>query len=564
MAREQRDRDRRTDQPGDLKVMFSSGPFNYFTPGKTLNYRVGLVLGTGLEGMLQTAVRASELQRGHWFDMDNDWTTGQRNRETKVCVGDLPPYSNGADPLFSYRIQITDNYCVGTQPRFGYALINKPDMFEDEDGRSCMYVNADNCEEMFRASGVTYQYEPNGDLYFESGWAGSFPWDKYPSARVYTGRGGRETRVPWVEYQEYPPRPPTVRLVPGDGRVEIYWDDISEHDPDYLRGVADFESYRVWRVAEWTRPPGTAPGQPPLADRWQMIEEYDLKNFIPPAASYSGERLALGRNTGLEPALYEPVALTDPRFAGLAEAMFVFVQSDSSGRYFSMPPLRDSSGNPIPGREGLLPWETYPAVLDTFFAVTPRQGQPGVGVKPKRSKRFYMHVDQDARNGFENFYAVVAADHRLKWLDDENRWVPRGVGIQSEPGNNFLAAMATHTAQTPEHMATYGRNIYVFPNPATREALAEFQRQPPSHDDPTGERVMFANLPAAKNVIKVFTASGDHLITIGHDGTEGVGAASWNLVTRNGQEVVSGIYIYTIESDDPAFETFRGRFTVIR
>ena len=52
-------------------------------------------------------------------------------------------------------------------------------------------------------------------------------------------------------------------------------------------------------------------------------------------------------------------------------------------------------------------------------------------------------------------------------------------------------------AQTAEMRARMGTNIYVFPNPATREALAEFQKQPPSHDDPTGERVMFNNLPAA-------------------------------------------------------------------
>ena len=42
------------------------------------------------------------------------------------------------------------------------------------------------------------------------------------------------------------------------------------------------------------------------------------------------------------------------------------------------------------------------------------------------------------------------------------------------------------------------------------------------------------------------------------------GAASWNLVTRNGQEVVSGIYLYTVQSDDPAFEDYHGRFVVIR
>ena len=43
-----------------------------------------------------------------------------------------------------------------------------------------------------------------------------------------------------------------------------------------------------------------------------------------------------------------------------------------------------------------------------------------------------------------------------------------------------------------------------------------------------------------------------------------MGAASWNLVSRNGQEVVSGIYIYVVKSDNPAFDDFQGRFVVIR
>ena len=56
------------------------------------------------------------------------------------------------------------------------------------------------------------------------------------------------------------------------------------------------------------------------------------------------------------------------------------------------------------------------------------------------------------------------------------------------------------------------------PNPATRESLAEFQQQPPSGDDPTGVRIMFNNLPAARNVISIFTTSGDLVDSIDHDG----------------------------------------------
>ena len=86
----------------------------------------------------------------------------------------------------------------------------------------------------------------------------------------------------------------------------------------------------------------------------------------------------------------------------------------------------------------------------------------------------------------------------------------------------------------------------------------------PNQDDPTGVRVEFRNLPAARNRVRVFTLSGDLVADLLHDGREGDGTLSWNLVSRNGQEIVSGIYLYSVESDDGAFDRVIGRFVVVR
>ena len=86
---------------------------------------------------------------------------------------------------------------------------------------------------------------------------------------------------------------------------------------------------------------------------------------------------------------------------------------------------------------------------------------------------------------------------------------------------------------------------------------------------------MFANLPASRNTISIYTLAGDLVETIEHDGTvddcpddSGFGncggSAFWNLVSRNGQEVVSGIYLYSVESSDSAFDRVVGRFVVVR
>lgn len=138
-----------------------------------------------------------------------------------------------------------------------------------------------------------------------------------------------------------------------------------------------------------------------------------------------------GRNTGLEPATYRPACLDDPRFAGLAEAMWEVVGANTADNYFVRPPLRDHSGRPVPGLESLLRWEGYPDVLDTFFAVTSRSDTVGV---PKPATRYYRYRDEDVHNGFIYFYAVTAINHVRS--PDGERILAEGIG--SLPTGNFL------------------------------------------------------------------------------------------------------------------------------
>jgi len=556
MTLDQKDPDRRPDMAGDLKYMISSGPFDYVKPGEKLIYRLAMVIGNSQAEMLQNAVKATEQVRGHWFDLDNNWTTGRGGRETKVCIGDLPKGPGEPDPLFDYRATMPNEVCAGSHPRLFVPYIQTTDFFLDQDGRRCIYINADNCEECFRAVGQDCVW---GDGLYDT-FASYIRRDLYPYAQIYTGSGGRESRVPWIGNEERPPSPPNMRLVPGLFQVDVYWDDSSEHEPDFLRDVVDFESYQVWRVNNWTRPRGTDIDLPPSSDKWAMIQEYDIANFVPAGVGFSPNPLPLGENTGLESVIYVPVSYSDPAFDGLAAAMQAVVEADPEGTFRERPPLRDSRGAVIPGMEGLMPWESWPTVLDTFFAMTPREEAPGV--IPKRATRYYRYRDVEVHDGFPSFYSVVATDHALAIKD--GRYVPSGPGIGTEPGNNFQKTTPAAAGQTVDERQRMGSNIYVFPNPATREALAEFQRQPASREDPTGERIMFSNLPAAQNTISIFSASGDLIQTISHDGVHNGGSASWNLVSRNGQEVVSGIYLYTVVSSDTRFEDFQGRFVIVR
>jgi len=549
MEREQWDEDTLDDEAGDLKVLISSGPFRNISPGATVHYRLAMVMGSNMDELLENALRAAEMGRGARANFDNNYYSGRGGRETKICLGDLDWGPGQHGTLFDRRADMMDESCVPHEMFFMYERISPDMLFVDADGRQCIWVNADNCEECFRGAGQECTKENR--LY------GS----QYSVYSARTGTYGRETQVPWIASTEMPPASPLMRPVPGDRRVELFWDDRSEYEIDTVLGVNDFESYRVWRAQEWTRPPGVGETSPPPAELWAMIDEYDVVNEIPAGVGTNNVPVSLGRNTGLEDAVYIPGCLSDDRYADLAVAMRQVVEADTAGEMIERPSLRNPDGSVVPHLAGLIRWEAHPDVLDTFFAVTPRAaGQDIVG---KRSVRYYHYVDDTVHNGMAVHYAVTASDHRL--VMHEGELVPAGYGIQEDPAYNYILTTPRPPAQSPEARARDGVNIYVYPNPATREALADFLQQPPSGEDPTGVRVMFNNLPQAYNTIRIFTVAGDLITTLTHDGRNGGGGSvSWNLMSRNKQEVVSGIYIYTVHSDDDCFETFQGRFVVVR
>ena len=94
--------------------------------------------------------------------------------------------------------------------------------------------------------------------------------------------------------------------------------------------------------------------------------------------------------------------------------------------------------------------------------------------------------------------------------------------------------------------------------------MAEWPDLEPNNDDPTGIKVEFRNLPAAKGTIRIFTLSGDLVQELAFDGTGGVGTVIWDLVSRNRQDVASGIFLYSVECDDENFDRFIDKFVVIR
>jgi len=100
--------------------------------------------------------------------------------------------------------------------------------------------------------------------------------------------------------------------------------------------------------------------------------------------------------------------------------------------------------------------------------------------------------------------------------------------------------------------------VWVVPNPY--RASAPWEREPVSGDAFT-RHVDFFGMPRAQSRIRIYTLAGDLVQVLDHDGTHGDGEAPWNLISRNGQDIESGIYLFTVEW--PGGHQV-GRFVIIR
>jgi hypothetical protein len=248
-----------------------------------------------------------------------------------------------------------------------------------------------------------------------------------------------------------PPPPPKQRVIPGDGKVILQWDDYSERTMDPLAQIYDFDGYQIWRAVGWRRE-----SEVPAAEHWELVAHFQKADL----------------------------------------------------------PLIDT-------------------------------GLMGIGK--------YAYVDTSAKNGLPYWYAVTAVDNGMAEPNPDTgeptpRWGSYAQAMQLVYPRSEAARVAGKVRIVPNPYPWNPSNPAI---PADLKAsgkaigdLAEYER------DPSGRRVTFVNLPR-QSMVRVYSLSGDlvwsHYFAGPLDQVTGA-PPQWNLVSRNDQEIVSGIYIVHIES----------------
>ncbi len=157
----------------------------------------------------------------------------------------------------------------------------------------------------------------------------------------------------------------------------------------------------------------------------------------------------------------------------------------------------------------------------------------------------YCFVDDGLIPGHRYYYVVRAFDQGYPGA---------GVLYSGRSGNSIQALMAlSDSTGATENLD----GVYVFPNPYKGSHDGERLGLPnPAAPDITfyPRQLYFKGLPANSTpgacIIRIFSLGGDHLATIDHH--NGTDFDQWDLLTGSRQEIVSGIYYYTVEYNKPS------------
>jgi hypothetical protein len=350
-----------------------------------------------------------------------------------------------------------------------------------------------------------------------------------------------------------PPPNPGLRLTSRDRSVVIEWDNLSEVTPDPSTSELDYLKYRVWKASNFTRPIGSTG---PSEDLWALLAEFRIYDWLTPLLDSLDTD-----NDGIRDSLHKVYpALVNTQT--LQRSFPIDVRPCKTGTSL----VNGQCIDPVSGMELL----AEPVPGDTAYVVGPRRYRD-VNNVPRLEPAFktavypvgrYRYEDPNVLNGFVYFYSVTGKDS----TGQRDQQGGRGTLAEQE-GRKSATEQQGITPQSAAGGKAGG--VYVVPNPYRGRSQWDLT---PNATDPTGTHVDFFNLPAGAWTLRIFTISGDLVQVIRHTDVQvdgklqqenaEDGQATWNLISRNGQDVVSGIYLFSVES--PTAGTEQGKFVIIR
>ncbi|MEW5994886.1 MAG: hypothetical protein AB1744_10895, partial [Candidatus Zixiibacteriota bacterium] len=327
-----------------------------------------------------------------------------------------------------------------------------------------------------------------------------------------------------------PPPAPRIRIVPSTGELVVRWNGYySETTEDIFSNHVDFEGYRLY-IARDNRPGSFSrlvSYDREDYNRYQLIRDTTgAYVWVLSEVPFTLDSLrTVFRDPNLDPMLY-----TRERPYVLLNELFYFEPQDFNVSTLSLTGIRKVHPNAVRPSDDPDFWRPE--------ELTDDYGEP----LPKYYE--YEYVIEDLLPSVEYLVAVTVFDFGSPIVG-----LP---ALETDPTNNYVAAYAQPSAQ---QVAADNLDVFVYPNPYRIDAgyrtLGFEGRTDPDRPDDRVRALHFGNLPATCT-ISIFSLDGDLIKRIDHDRDPSDPQAAhdqWNLITRNTQAVVSGLYYYVVESE---------------
>jgi len=348
-----------------------------------------------------------------------------------------------------------------------------------------------------------------------------------------------------------PPPAPVYWIGPTVGKIRIRWNGLkSETTPDVFSRRYDFEGYRVYLARDERE------------TSFSLVASYDIEDYrkyVFDIADYSWNlldtiftreelRCLYGDTVNGDPcsdSLFDPTLYTKGQPYILGDSMFYFAGQDFNRYILGNYPEANT------GIKKIYPDQPYPSILDPRLADSSELTPDGY------FKYFeYEYTIDNLLPTVPYYVNVTAFDYGS----------PKSNLGPLETSRAFNAKMF-YPLNTPDSAKSKNLDVYVYPNPYRIDGgylEAGYEGRNAEFYIPDRlRRIHFANLPT-ECTIGIYSLDGDLIREWEHKKDPSDGTAShdeWDLITRNTQRIVTGIYYWVVE--DKNGRTQIGKLVII-
>jgi len=465
------------------------------------------------EGFLPPPSNAQDIAQGNW------------TADYFVSFGPYNVYPGQTVPV-TIAYVAGENFHVGPNAYANYYRTSDPQPYYDHLDFGDLVENARRALGVFDNPGVDTDGDGDAGRYFWRCRCGGdslicFDENETPPTELsgccnkeyYTGDG-----VPDFRVQVAPP-PPYLKVIPEFGRVTLRWNgQESENYVDFLTQEKNFEGYRVY-FGEANR----------LSD-FSLLCSYDLDDFD--IYQFS-----------------EGLLLWDRIGVGIMRDSLkrIYGSSFDPDEYYDD---EHSFNDPATGQYLYFhPHEWNKSDLSDTTKIHK--------VFPSARRDNYGDITEDGRQRYYEYeYHIPNLSPSKSYYFTVTAFNYGSLKSSMDPMESSLLVNAIKEYPLPssETVEEKGLGVIVWPNPYRIDAgyaRVGYENRKRDHGVEWSRQIHFGNLPRVCK-IRIYTLSGDLVKMIDHyypDGGPGSQEETWNIITRNTQITVSGIYIWHVKSD---------------